>query len=233
MTEFFNNLDWNAFWLNIFVSSIFFILSIPLALKFIPYFTIKQLNKKNKKFIVRKLAYVVQEICEYINYIPFKNEKLNSQKVAIYTTKRDLKNHRFVGLININVFNEIVFPQTILITHEHFDKLSIDEGFDLIKKEKKKIKNFREKLEKIIEIHSLHLNDITISEISELCLDIRSFEIQFEINFSIDDLIEKGQAKRVGVFGKLELAKLNEKILRLLKKLIEKKHFDIEIENVK
>lgn len=148
ITEFFNNLDWNAFWLNILVSSIFFILSIPIALKFIPYFTIRQLNKKNKKYIVRKLAYVVQEICEYLNYLPFKDNELNKQQMSIFTTKADLKNHRFVGLTNINVFNGIVFPKIILVAMGYFENLNIDDGFHLIKAEKCRIKNFREKLEK-------------------------------------------------------------------------------------
>lgn len=52
------------------------------------------------------------------------------------------------------------------------------------------------------------------------------------MNFAIDDLIENGEAKRVGVFGKLELAKLNEKILLLLKNIIQQKYFEIEIKNV-
>lgn len=86
----------------------------------------------------------------------------------------------------------------------------INEDFDLLTSEKKKISLFREKLERIIEVHSLHIDENTISNISELCLDIRSFEIEFEFNFTIDDLIEMGVSKQISVFGAMNLAKLYE-----------------------
>jgi hypothetical protein len=230
MIEFFNNFDWNGFWLNVLVSSIFFILSIPLAIKFIPIYTIRQLNKKNKKFIARKISYVIQELCEYLNYSPYSDKELYKEKISIFTTKKDLKNYRFVGLLKINVFNKVNYPKIILMIVEHFKKLPIDEQFELIKKEKERVKDLREKLEKTIEIHSLHLNEKMISEISDLCLDIRSFEIKFKANFGIDDLIEKGIAERKGVFGILEIAKLNERFAVLLKELIQEKYFETEIE---
>jgi hypothetical protein len=230
MIDFFNNFEWNGFWLNVLVSSIFFILSIPLAIKFIPIYTIRQLNKKNKKFIARKISYVIQEMCEYLNYSPYSDKELYKEKISIFTTKKDLKNHRFVGLLKINVFNKVNYPRIFLMIVEHFKKLSIDEQFKLIKKEKERVKDLREKLEKTIEIHSLHLNEKMISEISDLCLDIRSFEIKFKFNFGIDDLIEKGIAERKGVFGILEIAKLNERLAVLLKELIQEKYFETEIE---
>ena len=230
MIEFFNNFDWNGFSLNVLVSSIFFILSIPLAIKFIPIYTIRQLNKKNKKFIARKISYVIQELCEYLNYSPYSNKELYKEKISIFTSKKDLKNYRFVGLLKINVFNKVNYPKIFIMIVEHFKKLPIDEQFELIKKEKERVKDLREKLEKTIEIHSLHLNEKMISEISDLCLDIRSFEIKFKANFGIDDLIEKGIAERKGVFGILEIAKLNERFALLLKELIQEKYFETKIE---
>jgi hypothetical protein len=228
MTEYFIKLDWDAFWLNFFVGLIFFILSIPLAIKLIPYFTIRQLQKKNKKYILRKTSYVIQEICEYLSSMPFKDNELHKYQIAIFTSKSDLKNHRFVGLVNIDILNPIVFPKVQLVVSNHLKSLTINEGFNLLNNEKERISSFREKLERIIEVHSLHLDEAVISNISELCLDIRSFEIQFEFNFAIDDLIEKGFTERIGVFGIMDLAKLYEKILTLLKGLIDKKHFETE-----
>lgn len=46
--------DWNSFWISFVVGLIFFLLSIPLALKYIPQFTVSQLRKKNKKYIIHK-----------------------------------------------------------------------------------------------------------------------------------------------------------------------------------
>jgi hypothetical protein len=229
MVEFFKNIDLDAFWLNILVGGIFFILSIPLAIIVIPYFTIKQLKRKNKKFIIRKVSSVIQEICEFLNTSPFKDKELNKHQLAIYTSKKDLKNYRFIGLINLNVFNQVTFPKIVVVVAEKIQGLSIDNGFELIKNEKNRIKVLRENLEKIIEIHSLHIDEETISNISEVCLEIRSFEITFEYNYGIYDLIEKGLTKRNGIFGIMDLAKLHEKILILLKSLLNPKDFETEI----
>lgn len=229
MIYFFSNIDMDAFWLNILVGSFFFILSIPLAIVVIPYFTIRQLKRRNKKNIVRKVSSVIQEICEYLNMSPFKDKELNKHQLVINTSKKDLNNYHFIGLINLNIFKEITFPKIIIVVCEKIQGLPIDDGFELIKKEKNRIMILREKLEKIIEVHSLHIDEKTISNISEICLEIRSFEIRFEYNYGIDDLIEKGLAKREGIFGIMELAKLYEKILILLKNLLNKKDFEMEI----
>jgi hypothetical protein len=68
-----------------------------------------------------------------------------------------------------------------------------------------------------------------LSEIGDICLDIRTFDIRFEINNAIDDLIESGQAVRPGVFGVMDFAKINERILHLLKNLLDDKSFEYEI----
>jgi len=231
MRDFYNNIDINAFWVNIIISSFFFLLSIPLAIRLIPYFTIKQLRKRNKKYIVRKVASVIQEICEYLNCLPFKDKALNQDQLSIFTKKKDLKNYRFVGLVNINILNPITFPKIILVISEHFEKLDIENSFKLLKIERQKLEAFRLKLESIIDVHSLHIDDKTLSEISDICLDIRSFEIRFEYNNAIDDLIESGKAERPGVFGIMDYAKINERILSLLKNLLVDRNFDFEIKN--
>ena len=231
MRDFISNIDLNAFWINVFISSFFFLLSIPIAIKLIPYFTIKQLQQKNKKYIVRKVSSVIQEICEYLNCLPFKDKILNQDQLSIFTTKKDLKNYRFVGLVNINVFKTISFPKIILVISDHFEKLDIEDSFKLLKIERQKLEVFRLKLESIINVHFLHIDDKILSDISDICLDIRSFELRFEYNNAIDDLIESGEAKRPGVFGIMDFAKINERILSLLKNLLVNKNFEFEIKN--
>lgn len=58
---------------------------------------------------------------------------------------------------------------------DYFGKADPDSAYELLKKEKSRIEEFRLKLETIIDIHSLHIDDKTISEISEICLDIVLF----------------------------------------------------------
>src|SRR5690606_296245 len=102
----------------------------------IPYFIIRQLKSKNTKFIVRKVSAVVQEICEYMNGSPFKDAELNKEQLTIFTSKKDLKNYRFVGLISINVFNKISFPKIKFVVAEQLMKLTTDAAFELLRKEK-------------------------------------------------------------------------------------------------
>lgn len=220
--------DWNSFWISFVVSLIFFLLSIPLSLKYIPQFTVSQLRKKNKKYIIRKTSFVIRELCDFINSLPFKDDELQKYQIAIFTPKKDLKNHRFVGLLDFDIFNPVSYPKIQIIVSTQIKNLPIEDGFLLLKNEKDRISKLAEKLERIIEVHSLHIDDIIISEISEFCLNIRSFEIFFEYNNSIDDLIERGVTKRLGVIGIMEFAKLCEQSLRLLNSLVDLKAFEIE-----
>ncbi len=141
-----------------------------------------------------------------------------------------MKNYRFVGLVNINVFEEISYHKIKLVVMDYFGKADPDSAYELLKKEKSRIEEFRLKLETIIDIHSLHIDDKTISEISEICLDIRSFELRFKYNDGVDDLIESEKIERQGVFGIPELAELYGKFLILLKNLLSEKNFEIEKE---
>jgi len=230
MNNFFLNFDWNGFWLNVLVSGIFLILSLPIALSFIPYFTIKRLQKKNKNYIGRKISFVIQETCDYLTSSPFKDKELNHLQISIFSNKKDIKNYRFIGLINLDVSNPITSPKIMIVIIEYFKKLDPNKSLEIMESEKNRLEKFRLKLEDIINIHSLHVDDETISKISNLCLDIRSFEQKFKFNYSIDDLIESGKAERLGVFGITELAKIYQNILILLKELLDKDNYNIEKE---
>jgi hypothetical protein len=229
MDDFFLNFDWDGFWLNTLVSSIFFLLSIIVAITLIPFFTVKYLKKRNKKYITRKKSSVIQEICEFINYSPYKDSELDSESLSISTSKNNLKTLQFIGICKINVLNPIHNLKIFLVITKHFEKMEIEDSFQLLQQEKTRISKFREIIERVIEVHSLHLDDDIISEISDLCLDIRSFDIYFKTNHAIDDLIESGYTNRKGIFGANDLAKLYQKILELLIKLLNEKEFDYEI----
>jgi hypothetical protein len=84
-------------------------------------------------------------------------------------------------------------------------------------------------LETIINSHSLDIDDEIISDVSLLCIEIRAFEVKFNYNNSIDDLIEKGLAKRTGVFGISEIKDIYTSTLILLKKLLELDIVEVKI----
>ena len=95
---------------DILISTGFFILSSIIAIKVVPYFVVREIHKKNRKHIIRKVSSVIQEICDYLNNAPFKDEFLNQEQLAIFTTKKDIKSHRFIGLVNINVTKSVFNP---------------------------------------------------------------------------------------------------------------------------
>ncbi|WP_370425276.1 hypothetical protein [Tenacibaculum dicentrarchi] len=230
MIDFFTNFNWESFEMKFFVSTIFLILNILLSILVIPYFTLRLLKKKRKKFIITKISYLIQEFCDFTEKIPFKNQELTSYNLSIYTAKKDIKNHRFIGIINLNLLDEIThlkMKQEILNT---FNNLTPNLGFDLITKEKNRLNEFKTKLETIISFHSLDIDETIISEVSLLCIEIRAFEIKYKYNSGIDDLIEKGLTERTAVFGVIEISNIYKLILNIFEKLLKSKLIDFEIE---
>lgn len=230
MIDFFCNFDWNGFWLNFLVSSIFFIIGFPVALKLIPNYTVNRLKKKNKNYINRKISSVIQETCDFILSSPFKDKDLNRESLSVFSDPKDLKHHRFIGLSNINIFNPIVFPKIKIVIIESLKKQQPDDALGILEKEKIRLSEYRNRVESILDIHSMHVDDETLSEISNLCLEVRSFELKFKYNYSMDDLIESGKTERIDVWGISELSKIYEQILELLKVLLGSDKFKIEID---
>ncbi|MDB5272492.1 MAG: hypothetical protein JWO58_859 [Chitinophagaceae bacterium] len=229
MNTFFTNFDWNSFWMNILVGLIFLMISIPIAIKVIPYYILKLIKARNKKYIVRKLSYLMMEICEYLNESPYEDEELNQEELAISTSKQDLKTYRFINLVDLNVFNQMVRLKIHPVILDHYTKLNPDESFQQLIAERDRLRSFRTLLENIIDIPALYPGDEILSEVSELCLDIRSFEISFKYNNSMEDLLLSDLAKRNHHLEIGELADIYKKIIHVLHKLLEQNYFEVEI----
>jgi hypothetical protein len=219
--------------MNCLVSSIFLLVSIYISIKLIPYFTLKLLKKKRNKYFVTKVSYIIQEFCEFLEKSKFKNPNITLEQLSIFTNKKNSSKYRFIGITDLNVFKEITSLEIKLLILESSNKLNVDDRFELVKNEKVKLDNFRVKLENIINYHSLDIDENIISEVSQLCIEIRALEIKYNYNHSIDDLIEKGLTKRIGVFGLSEISEIYMQILELLKNLLELKEIEVEIEQKK
>lgn len=233
MEKFFLEFDWHSFWMNCLVSSIFLLLSIYISIKLIPYFTLKLLKKKRNKYFITKVSYIIQEFCEFLEKSKFKNVNITREQLSIFTNKKNSSKYRFIGITDLNVFKEITSLEIKVNILNSSVKLNVEDCFELIKNEKIKLDNFRAKLENIISYHSFDIDENIISEVSQLCIEIRALEIKYNYNHSIDDLIEKGVTKRTGVFGISEISEIYMLILELLKKLLELKEVEVEIETKK
>jgi len=224
------NFDWNSFWINIWAGLIFFILGILFSIWLIPRFTLRLMRKRNKTFLKRKLASIIRELCEFLICSPFKDNQLNHEHLSIFTNKKDIDNFCFVGLCPINVFSKISYPKMSLVIYEYFKELKPDDSYLELSKEYSRLKNFRTEIEKILAVHSLYIDDKLILKISDLCSDIRAQELKYIINLEYDELLEKTNSKRNGIFGVNELPTIYEKILLLIKEISTLKYFEYQID---
>lgn len=229
--------DWNSFWINIVAGFIFFVLSILVSIWLIPKFTVRLIKKKNKKYLITKIGAVLQEFCDFLSDSPFRDKILNNEQIAIFTKKykkgKISKDYKFVALCGINVYDKLVFPRLTLVIYGYYNDKNPNEKYKLITEEYNRLKNFRLEIERILAVHSLHLDDSTIQNISNLCFDIKAHEIKYKVNLVYDDLLDKVGEARDGIFGLNELPKIYETLLYLIRDLVSLDYFELEIEKQK
>jgi hypothetical protein len=223
--------DWDSFWVNIISDAVFFLMTIPIAIKFLPDIAIWLLRKRNQRYLTVKFSSILIELCEFVTDSPYRDDELNKEHIAVTTRKKDLKNLRFVALCNINVFRKTVYPKTLLVIHEYHKKLTVDESYKLMTEEYNRLKTFRTDIERILSAHSLLVDEEMILKISNLCFDIRQVEIDFKINLMHDDLLQKSNTVRTGFFGLSKLPKIYESALYLIKDIVTMDYFEFEIQN--
>jgi hypothetical protein len=225
--------DWDSLWINIISDAVFFIVTIPIVIKFLPDIAIGLLKKRNRRHLTIKFSSILIELCEFITDSPYRDNELNREHIAITTKKKDLRNFRFVALCNINVFSKIVYPKILLVIHDYHQKLTIDESYKLMTEEYKRLKAFRIDIERILSAHSLLVDEEIILKISNICFDIRQVEIDFKINDMHDDLLQKTNSERTGFFGLSKLPKIYESALYLIRDMVTLDYFEFEIQEGK
>ena len=225
--------DWDSLWVNIISDAAFFVVTIPIVIKFLPDIAIWLLKKRNKRHLTVKFSSILIELCEFITDSPYRDDELNQEHIAITTEKKDLKNFKFVALCNINVFSKVVYPKILLVIHDYHKKLTIEESYKLMTEEYQRLKTFRTDIERILSAHSLLLDEEIILKISNLCFDIRRVEIDFKVNDMHDELLQKTNSERTGFFGLNKLPKIYESTLYLIKDMLTMGYFEYEIQKVK
>jgi len=228
--------DWNSFWINIIAGLIFFVLSILVSTWLIPKYTVRLIRKKNKKYSITKIGAVLQEFCEFLSNTPYRDKILRYEQVSVFTRKKDINNYRFVALCSINVFNDIVFPRMTQVIYNYYEGRNPNDSYKLISDEFNRLKEFRIEIERVLMVHSLHIDENIIQKISNLCFDIKALETKYKFNLYYDELIEEIEAKedikteRSGVFGLNEIPPIYKNLLQLIKELIGLNYFEYNIE---
>lgn len=225
------SIDWSTFWFSIITGIICFIFCLPISIWLIPKFTLRLIQKRNKSYLTIKLGGLLQELCDFISDMPYKCDELTSEHLGISTKRKDdMMNYRFITLCTINVFKTTVFPKIKLVIYEYYNNKNSQETYDLFTEEYRRLKELRLEIEGIISVHSLHINDKLVQQISDLCFTIRNFETHYKYNKLQNDFLLEGITnERIGVFGLDKLVEVYEHHLITIQKIIQSGCFEYEV----
>lgn len=226
--SFFCNFDWNSFWMNVIVSTIFLIISIIISIKLIPLFTLKLLKNKRKPFITSKISILLLELCEFFEKSTFKTQEIYFENIFIYS-KNNKKNKTLLGLILYNItdinITKIIDKQII----KSVNKNDIENSLKKLENDYEKIINLKTKLELFLNNHTLDIDTEYLILISDICIKIRAFEIKFNRNYNSKDLFDEDLMKRHMIEGISELRNSYKLIIRLTTLLLENENIEYHI----
>jgi hypothetical protein len=149
----------NSFWINIISNTVFFLLTVPIVIKFLPELTIRLLRKRNQKNLTIKYSSILLELCDFISYSQYRESEIFKENLEIKTKK----DNRFVAFCAINVFNKDIVRKNKTAINIYHQKLTIDESNLFFIEEHDRIKLLRIDIERILSAHSLFMNEDIIS----------------------------------------------------------------------
>jgi hypothetical protein len=214
---------------NLLSDTLFFIITLPIAIALLPDLTIRLIKKSNSRYLTLKLGAVLRELCDFLGNSPFRDSELNDRYLSVSTRRKNIKNFRHVAMSCINVMNPIVFPKIFIVVGEQLERMAIHEKYKIVQAEFKRLSLLRQELERILSAHSLYLDEDLVLQTSLLCTEIRKSEIMFKENVNYNELLDSTKSERTIVFGVFELPKIYQEILKLTKAVVEHKYFEHEI----
>lgn len=226
--SFFCNFDWNSFWNNVIVSSMFLILSISISIKLIPFYTLKLLKKKRKPFVTSEISILLLELCEFFEKNTFKTKEMCEENLYIYSLHKKADKD-LIGLIVYNITDKKIAQKIDKQIIKSVNRNDIENSLKELENECKKIMQLKNKLESFLNIHTLDIDTEYLILISDLCMKIRAFEIKFNRNYNSKDLFEKGLMKRHDIEGISELRKSYELIINLTIFLLENENIEYSV----
>ncbi len=221
-STFWSNFDWSSFWTNILSEIVFFFLGILVSVLIIPRLTIQFLTKRGKKFLLKKISFIIRDLCEFINDMP-EEFRTSKDTVRIFSNKKE----EFVVLLRPNLFERAAKEILNYKIARSLADRQPEDSFRILKSEIERLMKLKKSLENMIGVHSLNFDDKVIMDVSDLCFEIRRFEYSIDNNYLYDEL----KVERGGVFGISELNKIYERIIDIIKDLVSGKDYLIEKAN--
>lgn len=220
-------IDWESFWINIYAGSIYFVLGILFSIWLIPKYTVRLLQKRNKRFLRTKIAYAITSLCYFFNKMP-PEYKVNDEYCVIHVKNMKYPERQdFVAFLKVNLFKPIAIEYlNKAILKSITENESIDR-YELMQDELKRIQELRHSLEEITGLHSTTIQEEIINEISQLCLVIRMVEKNNKLNKTHEELT----GEREGIHGLGDLSNVYRNSYDLLKNLTEQRDFSIKFKN--
>lgn len=213
---FFEELDENEFWVSQVYSVPVFLLGLIFSAWLIPYFTIRRIETKNRRFINQKNSFVVLELCVFLNKVPLQFKQDESVSHIFSGTS-------YVSILSPNLFKSTSVEEFLL---KVLNLANTDPAIQksIILKEYDRLKELRLRLENFSGFHSLNVKDETNNPITEICFEIRRFELSFTMNKSYEEL----HNRPTGIFGLHELVNVYRMVFNLLKLMVKNGRMRIE-----
>lgn len=218
-------LNRDAFWVNIAVGLIFFLLSVATSVWLVPAFTIRLIRKRNRKFYKQKVSFTIQELCDFFNRMPSSFRPAQRRVTIISATDDkypDVK--QFVAHLEPDLLRPVALEELIVNLLTTIRNADSGERYDLLRSEVIRIESLRESLENVVGIHSGAMEDDIINEVSRLCLDIRMVIREHRHDQAIGEVLNR----KDGVFALQHLRVVYENALGLLKRLVVQPDFSFE-----
>jgi hypothetical protein len=217
-------IDWNAFWTNIYAGLIYFALGILVSVWLIPKYTLRLIRTRNRKYLKQKISFAISELCDFFNKMP-SEFKVNDNTSVIYCTNLKYREHAdFVAILKPNLFEPMAIDKTYVRILESAVNGQSTDRYELMNDEIRRLRNLRNSLENIVGTHSNGLEDLIINEISQLCLEVRIAENEYDFN----RIQEEVTGNKEGIFGLGNLKNVYENAFVLLSKLVKQKDFSCE-----
>ena len=205
-------MDWSSFYINILAGAIFFVLGILFSIWLIPRYTLKLIKKKNITYFNKKISFIIFELCEFLNGMP-KEFKVNNGSTTFKVKNEKYPDlYDFVAILNPNVLQPVAPEQLSLNIIKTVNYYTGKTRYEFVCKELARLKLLQSSIENILSTHSVNIDEELISDLSSLCLSIRTMEIKFRFN----EGHEKLTGKKEGIFGSDQINKIYAKIINLL-----------------
>lgn len=215
---------------GIIISGLFFVFGIIASIWILPFFISRRLMSQNSIEIKNKLGAICQELSFFINKAPFYSFMENDISHSVFLNDKKKGGKIFVCLFGFDFKDGIVRLSLFKKISNYFKTDNVKSEYIQLINELDRLKKMRERIESIKLIHGEFLSTPLTNKITQLCLDIRAFEIEFYNPFNEEEMEKFFVRERLLTYSITPLYKIYESIFSILDIILSEKGFEVKTE---